>query len=82
MSYSERTQAISLGQGQGPVAKKMIPNATKTGDWVFLQYEFIDPDRKSALDNVKMCSAEGQIPWDFLFFFIGQEKRYVFPSGV
>ena len=32
-----RIQAISLGQGQGPVAEKMIANATKTGDWVFLQ---------------------------------------------
>lgn len=32
-----RIQAISLGQGQGPVAEKMIANATKTGDWIFLQ---------------------------------------------
>ena len=40
------------------------------------QYEFIDLDRKSALGNVKMCLAEGQIPWDSLFFFIGQEKRF------
>jgi len=32
-----RIQAISLGQGQGPVAEKLIANATKTGDWVFLQ---------------------------------------------
>ena len=30
-------QAISLGQGQGPVAEKLIINATKTGEWVFLQ---------------------------------------------
>ena len=32
-----RIQAISLGQGQGPVAEKLILNAVKTGDWVFLQ---------------------------------------------
>jgi len=32
-----RIQAISLGQGQGPVAEKLIANATKNGDWVFLQ---------------------------------------------
>ena len=31
-----RIHAISLGQGQGPVAEKMISNATKAGDWVFL----------------------------------------------
>ena len=35
--YFSRVQAISLGQGQGPVAEKMIANAIKTGDWVFLQ---------------------------------------------
>ena len=33
----ERVAAISLGQGQGPVAERAISEATKTGDWVFLQ---------------------------------------------
>ena len=34
---SVRIQAISLGQGQGPVAERLINNAAKSGDWVFLQ---------------------------------------------
>lgn len=34
---SFRIQSISLGQGQGPVAEKMILAAYTTGDWVFLQ---------------------------------------------
>ncbi|XP_042305526.1 dynein axonemal heavy chain 6 [Sceloporus undulatus] len=35
--YSERVQSISLGQGQGPIAEKMIKDAMNTGNWVFLQ---------------------------------------------
>ena len=36
-NYLERIQSISLGQGQGPVAEKLILAAIKSGDWVFLQ---------------------------------------------
>ena len=35
--FACRIHAISLGQGQGPVAEKLIVRATKNGDWVFLQ---------------------------------------------
>lgn len=33
----DKVQAISLGQGQGPIAEKMIRTGSTRGDWVFLQ---------------------------------------------
>ncbi|XP_056265579.1 dynein axonemal heavy chain 6 [Pseudoliparis swirei] len=33
----DRVESISLGQGQGPIAEKMIHAAMATGKWVFLQ---------------------------------------------
>ncbi|XP_075946793.1 dynein axonemal heavy chain 6 [Anarhichas minor] len=33
----DRVESISLGQGQGPIAEKMIHAAMKTGKWVFVQ---------------------------------------------
>jgi dynein heavy chain len=33
----EKTHAISLGQGQGPIAAALIEKSTKNGDWVILQ---------------------------------------------
>lgn len=38
MKYQDRLSVISLGQGQGPHAERLIENASKkTGDWVLLQ---------------------------------------------
>ncbi|XP_039271711.2 dynein axonemal heavy chain 6-like [Styela clava] len=35
--YESNIQAISLGQGQGPVAEKLLNKAREHGGWVFLQ---------------------------------------------
>ena len=35
--YTERLRTTSLGQGQGPVAARLIEKARESGDWVLLQ---------------------------------------------
>ncbi|CAH3197517.1 unnamed protein product [Porites evermanni] len=70
MSYSERVQAISLGQGQGPVAEKMIANAIKTGDWVFLQNCHLAASWMLAMETTikNLSSPEAEVHEDFRLF--------------
>jgi dynein heavy chain len=35
--FGDRLHLVSLGQGQGPVAQRLIEEGLKTGDWVVLQ---------------------------------------------
>ncbi|CAH1962386.1 unnamed protein product [Acanthoscelides obtectus] len=37
MGVLDKVKSISLGQGQGPVAEKLIMEGVESGDWVFLQ---------------------------------------------
>ena len=37
MGYLDKMHAISLGQGQGPIAEKLIVQMGKKGEWVVLQ---------------------------------------------
>jgi dynein heavy chain len=41
MGYKDRTHSISLGQGQGPLAEKIILLGRGKGDWVFIQVRTI-----------------------------------------
>lgn len=42
MGFGEKIQSISLGQGQGPVAERMVEKGKTRGDWVYLQVSILD----------------------------------------
>lgn len=37
MSYKDKIRSASLGQGQGPVAEKIIFLGVTKGEWIFIQ---------------------------------------------
>ena len=51
-NYGDRLHIVSLGQGQGPYAKSLIENGTKTGDWVVLQNCMLAKSWMPELDKI------------------------------
>lgn len=41
MKMTKRTFAISLGQGQGPLAERLIKEGVEIGNWVFFQVSLL-----------------------------------------
>ncbi|KAK9882719.1 hypothetical protein WA026_022770 [Henosepilachna vigintioctopunctata] len=66
MGYSQRVHSISLGQGQGPVAEKLIDQGLDKGDWIFLQ-------------NCHLC-ASWMLPMERLILKIAEEDFKVHPD--
>ena len=70
MGKDEGLGVISLGQGQGPKATKLIENGAKTGDWVLLQNCHLAVSWMPALE--KLCDfleeSAAQIHREFRLF--------------
>ena len=82
-AYTDRIQSISLGQGQGPVAEKLISGAIKTGDWVFLQNCHLAASWMLSLENIVKDLAEKpkEVDEDFRLFLSSMPAKH-FPVAV
>ncbi|CAK6435519.1 unnamed protein product [Pipistrellus nathusii] len=52
MKFSKKLSAISLGQGQGPLAEAMMRNSIERGKWVFFQNCHLAPSWMPALERL------------------------------
>ncbi|XP_056004113.1 dynein axonemal heavy chain 6-like isoform X1 [Ostrea edulis] len=81
--YTDKVQSISLGQGQGPVAEKLIHAAVKNGDWVFLQNCHLAASWMLAMENTVKAMSEkpDEIHEDFRLFLSSMPAKH-FPVSV
>ena len=52
MKFSRKLNAISLGQGQGPIAESMVRQAMERGKWVFFQNCHLAPSWMPSLERL------------------------------
>ncbi|XP_010633543.1 dynein heavy chain 6, axonemal [Fukomys damarensis] len=81
--YSERVQSISLGQGQGPIAEKMIKDAMKSGNWVFLQNCHLAVSWMLAMEElIKTFTDPNHVIKDTFRLFLSSMPSGTFPVTV
>ncbi|KAK4872624.1 hypothetical protein RN001_014653 [Aquatica leii] len=83
MGFRERIQSISLGQGQGPVAEKMIENGKQRGDWIFLQNCHLATSWMLPMERIilKIVEDPSQVHADFRLYMSSMPSR-TFPVSV
>ncbi len=83
MGMTSKVQSISLGQGQGPVAEKLIQIAIKNGEWVFLQNCHLAASWMQAMEELVKKIAEPLTPinQDFRLFLSSMPAK-TFPVSV
>ncbi|KAJ8000573.1 hypothetical protein DPEC_G00181790 [Dallia pectoralis] len=81
--YLERVQSISLGQGQGPIAEKLIIEAMKSGQWIFLQNCHLAVSWMLAMEEmIKTFTEPGTVIHEDFRLFLSSMPNKVFPVTV
>ncbi|KAK2919405.1 hypothetical protein Q8A73_003776 [Channa argus] len=79
----DRVESISLGQGQGPIAEKIIHTALKNGNWVFLQNCHLAVSWMLAMEELIKTFAEPDTAIHESFrLFLSSMPTKVFPVTV
>ncbi|XP_068444624.1 dynein axonemal heavy chain 6 isoform X2 [Clinocottus analis] len=79
----DRVESISLGQGQGPIAEKIIFAAMETGQWVFLQNCHLAVSWMLAMEELIKTFTEPDISIHENFrLFLSSMPTKVFPVTV
>ncbi|XP_036933614.1 dynein heavy chain 6, axonemal [Acanthopagrus latus] len=79
----DRVESISMGQGQEPIAEKMVHEALKSGKWVFLQNCHLVVSWMSAIEELitTFTDPDTSIHQDFRLFLSSMPTE-VFPVAV
>uniref|UniRef100_A0A9J7X309 Dynein, axonemal, heavy chain 6 n=1 Tax=Cyprinus carpio carpio TaxID=630221 RepID=A0A9J7X309_CYPCA len=83
MGAFQRVKSISLGQGQGPIAERMIMEALKTGNWIFLQNCHLAVSWMLAMEElIKTFTEPDTVIHDDFRLFLSSMPTNVFPVTV
>uniref|UniRef100_A0A671M0J4 Dynein heavy chain ATP-binding dynein motor region domain-containing protein n=1 Tax=Sinocyclocheilus anshuiensis TaxID=1608454 RepID=A0A671M0J4_9TELE len=78
-----RVKSISLGQGQGPIAERMIMEALKTGNWIFLQNCHLAVSWMLAMEElIKTFTEPDTVIHEDFRLFLSSMPTNVFPVTV
>ena len=79
--YEERLHILSLGQGQGPKAEKLVTLGRETGDWVCLQNCHLAASWMPTLERLQELQKIDQIDPDYRLWLTSMPAK-TFPTPV
>ena len=81
MKMERKLEAISLGQGQGPIAEGLIKNGQDSGGWVFLQNCHLSVSWMPKLEKIVETTDEDLVHRDYRLWLTSEPSK-AFPVAV